>query len=102
MSIHKLVNLSDPNHPFARMVSQTPNLLDKILAHPKPAQYALEIAQNQRMGRPNSPSLAWKNFVNKSARRRKRRPLRRSKHSGKEVPKRTRSERCGQPVVFYR
>lgn len=49
---HKLVNLSDPNHPFARMVSQTPNLLDKILAHPKPAQYALEIAQNQRMADP--------------------------------------------------
>ena len=49
---HQLVNLSDANHPFAKMVSQTPNLLDKILAHPRPAQYALEIARNQRMADP--------------------------------------------------
>lgn len=49
---HQLVNLSDANHPFAKMVSQTPNLLERILAHPKPAQYALEIARNQRMADP--------------------------------------------------
>jgi len=49
---HQLVNLSDANHPFAKMVSQTPNLLEKILAHPRPAQYALEIARNQRMADP--------------------------------------------------
>lgn len=49
---HQLVNLSDASHPFAKMVSQTPNLLDKILAHPRPAQYALEIARNQRMADP--------------------------------------------------
>lgn len=49
---HQLVNLSDPNHPFAKMVSQTPNLLEKILAHPRPAQYALDIARNQRMADP--------------------------------------------------
>lgn len=50
---HQLVNLSDANHPFAKLVSQTPNLLDKILAHPRPAQYALEIARNQRMADPD-------------------------------------------------
>lgn len=49
---YQLVNLTDPNHPFYRLVQNTPNLLNQIYAHPKPAQYALEIARNQRMADP--------------------------------------------------
>jgi hypothetical protein len=49
---YQLVNLTDPNHPFYRLVQNTPNLLNQIYAHPKPAQYALEVARNQRMADP--------------------------------------------------
>jgi hypothetical protein len=49
---YQLVNLTDPNHPFYRLVQSNPGVMDKIYAHPKPAQYALEIARNQRMSDP--------------------------------------------------
>lgn len=51
----KLVNLTDPNHPFYQLVHNTPGTLDKIYAHPKPAQFALELARNQQM---TDPELA--------------------------------------------
>lgn len=50
---YQLVNLTDPNHPFYRLVQSNPGVMDKIYAHPKPAQYALEIARNQRMSDPD-------------------------------------------------
>lgn len=49
----KLVNLTDPNHPFYRLVHNSPGTLDKIYAHPKPAQFALELARNQQMTDPD-------------------------------------------------
>lgn len=50
---YQLVNLTDPNHPFYRLVHNTPGTLDKIYAHPKPAQFALELARNQQMADPD-------------------------------------------------
>lgn len=49
---YQLVNLTDQNHPFYRLVQSNPSLMDRIYAHPKPAQFALEIARNQRMSDP--------------------------------------------------
>lgn len=44
----ELVNLSDPEHFFAKYVAETPKVLDKIYAHPRPAWYAKELAKNVR------------------------------------------------------
>jgi len=45
----ELVNLKDANHPFAKLVNNTPGLLDRILSHDDPARYALDIARNQQI-----------------------------------------------------
>ena len=46
---YELVNLKDANHPFAKLVNNTPGLMDRILNHDDPARYALEIARNQQI-----------------------------------------------------
>lgn len=46
---YELVNLKDADHPFAKLVNNTPGLMDRILNHDDPARYALEIARNQQI-----------------------------------------------------
>lgn len=54
----ELVNLKDANHPFAKLVNNTPGLLDRILSHDDPARYALEVARNQQIA--TNPDYATK------------------------------------------
>lgn len=55
---YELVNLKDANHPFAKLVNNTPGLLDRILSHDDPARYALEVARNQQIA--TNPDYATK------------------------------------------